>query len=168
MSLFIPLLVAAQFMRRWVPTGFGKWFSPMWLWFLVPNVIILQPWDWDNTKFFIFWALLGSVMVGGLLAGMFKRGPAGVAIASFCLLALDLWAQRLRAEGHRRETDPRGRSVRAGPGARVRHRLSTHRSPGASGSAKRGRRVLGRARLARLHQRGVLGLQGEGLGRGNA
>ena len=90
MSLFIPLLVAAQFMRRWVPTGFGKWFSPMWLWFLVPNVIILQPWDWDNTKFFIFWALLGSVMVGGLLAGMFKRGPAGVAIASFCLLALCL------------------------------------------------------------------------------
>jgi len=90
MSLFIPLLVAAQFMLRWVPTGFGKWFSPMWLWFLVPNVIILQPWDWDNTKFFIFWALLGSVMVGGLLAGMFKRGPAGVAIASFCLLALGL------------------------------------------------------------------------------
>ncbi|HEY5033602.1 MAG TPA: hypothetical protein VIJ30_00595, partial [Candidatus Dormibacteraeota bacterium] len=74
-SVFIPLLIAAQFARRWFPTGFGKWFAPMWLWFLVPNVIVLQPWDWDNTKFFIFWALLGSVMVGGLLAGLFKRGP---------------------------------------------------------------------------------------------
>jgi hypothetical protein len=89
-SLFIPLLIAAQFFPRWFPTGFGKWFAPMWLWFLVPNVIVLQPWDWDNTKFFIFWALLGSVMVGGLLAGMFKRGPAGVAMASVLLVVLGL------------------------------------------------------------------------------
>jgi uncharacterized membrane protein len=62
----------------------------MWLWFLVPNLIILQPWDWDNTKFFIFWALLGSVMVGGLLAGSFKRGPAGVAVASVMLALIGL------------------------------------------------------------------------------
>jgi hypothetical protein len=89
-SLFIPLLLAAHFLQRWFPTGFGKWFAPMWLWFLVPNVIVLQPWDWDNTKFFIFWALLGSVMVGGLLAGMFKRGPVAVAIASVLLVVLGL------------------------------------------------------------------------------
>ena len=88
MSVFIPLLVAAQFLRSWVPTGFGKWFAPMWLWFLVPNLIVLQPWDWDNTKFFIFWALLGSVMVGGLLAGLYKRGPAAAVFASVLLVAL--------------------------------------------------------------------------------
>jgi hypothetical protein len=90
MSVFIPLLIAAQFLRRWFPTGFGKWFAPMWLWFLVPNVIVLQPWDWDNTKFFIFWALLGSVMVGGLLAGLFKRGPGAALFASVLLVALCL------------------------------------------------------------------------------
>jgi hypothetical protein len=90
MSLFIPLLVAAHFLQRWFPTRFGMWFAPMWLWFLVPNVIVLQPWDWDNTKFFIFWALLGSVVVGGLLAGLYKRGPAGVAIASVLLVVLGL------------------------------------------------------------------------------
>ncbi len=89
-SAFIPLLVAAHFVQRWFPTGFGKWFAPMWLWFLVPNVIVLQPWDWDNTKFFIFWALLGSVMVGGLLAGLFKRGPLGAVFASMLLVALVL------------------------------------------------------------------------------
>ena len=89
-SLFVPLLIAARFLQRWFPTGFGKWFTPMWLWFLVPNLIILQPWDWDNTKFFVFWALLGSVMVGGVLAGMFKRGPGGVAIASALLVVLVL------------------------------------------------------------------------------
>jgi hypothetical protein len=89
-SVFIPLLIAAHFVRRWSPTGFGKWFAPMWLWFVVPNVIILQPWNWDNTKFFIFWALLGSVMVGGLLAGLFKRGPGAVAFALVLLVALGL------------------------------------------------------------------------------
>jgi len=89
-SVFIPLLIAAHFLQRWFPTGFGKWYAPMWLWFLVPNLIVLQPWDWDNTKFFIFWALLGSVMVGGVLAGMLKRGPAGVAIASALLVMLGL------------------------------------------------------------------------------
>ena len=89
-SVLIPLLIAAQFARRWFPTGFGKWFAPMWLWFLVPNVIVLQPWDWDNTKFFIFWALLGSVMVAGLLAELFKRGPAAATFAAVLLVALVL------------------------------------------------------------------------------
>src|SRR5712691_10336017 len=45
-SVFIPLLIAAQILRHWFPTAFPKWFAPMWLWFLVPNVIVLQPWEW--------------------------------------------------------------------------------------------------------------------------
>jgi hypothetical protein len=86
-SVFIPLLLAGHVLRHWIPTGFVKWFTPMWLWFLVPNVIVLQPWDWDNTKFFIFWALLGSVVVAGVLVRMFQRGP-GMAIAASVLLLL--------------------------------------------------------------------------------
>ncbi len=89
-SVFIPLLIAAHFLQRWFSTGFGKWFAPMWLWFVVPNVIVLQPWDWDNTKFFIFWALLGSVMVGGALSGLFKKGLIGAAVASVLLVLLAL------------------------------------------------------------------------------
>jgi hypothetical protein len=89
-SVFIPLLVAAHFLRGWIPTGFPKWFAPMWLWFLVPNVIVLQPWDWDNTKFFIFWALLGSVVVGGVLARMLQRGPGSAIVAVMLLVLLGL------------------------------------------------------------------------------
>jgi uncharacterized membrane protein len=59
----------------------------MWLWFVVPNVIVLQPWIWDNTKFFVFWALLGSVVVGGVVAGMLQRGRA-VAVAAVAFLVL--------------------------------------------------------------------------------
>ena len=89
-SVFIPLLVFAHLVRSWIPTGFVTWFSPMWLWFIVPNVIVLQPWDWDNTKFFIFWALLGSIVVGGVLARMFRRGPGAVIVASTLLVLLAL------------------------------------------------------------------------------
>ena len=89
-SVFIPLLLAGHLLRQWIPTGFVKWFTPMWLWFLVPNVILLQPWDWDNTKFFIFWALLGSVVVGGVLARMFQRGPGAAIVAALLLVLLGL------------------------------------------------------------------------------
>ena len=89
-SLLIPLLVTAHLLHRWFPTDFPKWFSPMWLWFVVPNFIVLQPWDWDNTKFFIFWALLGSVTVGGVLAGMFRRGPIAATGAAALLVLLCL------------------------------------------------------------------------------
>ena len=89
-SLLIPLIVAGHFLPRWFPTAFPKWFAPMWLWFLVPNFIVLQPWVWDNTKFFIFWALLGSVVVGGVLAGMLKHRPATAAAAVAILVALCL------------------------------------------------------------------------------
>jgi hypothetical protein len=89
-SVFIPLLVFAHLVRSWIPTGFVKWFSPLWLWFIVPNVIVLQPWDWDNTKFFIFWALFGSILVGGVLARMFRRGPGAVIVASMLLVLLVL------------------------------------------------------------------------------
>jgi hypothetical protein len=89
-SVFIPLLVAGQILRSWIPTAFPKWFAPMWLWFLVPNVIVLQPWDWDNTKFFVFWALLGSILVGAVLARMFQRGPGSAILASGLLVLLGL------------------------------------------------------------------------------
>jgi hypothetical protein len=89
-SVFIPLLVAAQLLRSWIPTAFASWFAPMWLWFLVPNVILLQPWDWDNTKFFVFWALLGSILIGGFLARMFQRGPGSAIVASALLVLLGL------------------------------------------------------------------------------
>jgi hypothetical protein len=89
-SGFIPLLVAAHVLRSWFQTGFVTWFAPMWLWFLVPNVIVLQPWDWDNTKFFIFWALLGSILVGGVLSRMFQRGLDSAIVATALLLTLVL------------------------------------------------------------------------------
>lgn len=54
--------------------------APLWLWFLVPNLIAFHPGEWNNTKFFVFWQLAGSVVVAHLLAGWLRpalrRAPA--------------------------------------------------------------------------------------------
>ncbi len=80
-SLLLPLLIAAHFMYSSFPTGYPKWFAPMWLWFFVPNLLVLQPWVWDNTKFFVFWLLMGSILAGGALAVMFRAGIATSIVA---------------------------------------------------------------------------------------
>lgn len=88
-SLLIPLIIAGHFLNRSLPTRFATWFAPMWLWFAVPSVIVLQPWDWDNTKFFIFFALFGSIVAAAVLAEMFRRGgAASVAAAGMLVLLL--------------------------------------------------------------------------------
>jgi hypothetical protein len=86
LSIFVPLLIVAQVMRGPIRSD-SRWFLPVWLWFIVPNLVLLQPWDWDNTKFFVFWALLGSIVVGRLIAYLFTRGP-GPAFAAAAMLVL--------------------------------------------------------------------------------
>jgi hypothetical protein len=101
-SLLLPVLIAGQVLYRWFPTAYPKWFSPMWLWFAVPNLIVLQPWDWDNTKFFVFWALLGSIVAGGVLAAMLRRGLllATVAVVALVLLGLSGFLDLSRASDY--------------------------------------------------------------------
>ena len=89
-SLLLPLAIAGHALVRWFPTAFPNWFAPMWLWFVVPNVIVLQPWVWDNTKFFIFWSLLASIVVGGVLAGLLRRGAGSAIVAVGAIVVLCL------------------------------------------------------------------------------
>jgi hypothetical protein len=89
-SVFLPLLIAAHVVLRSFPTAFPTWFAPMWLWFAVPNLIVLQPWIWDNTKFFVFWLLLGSILVGALLAKMLRHGPVAAVVAAAMMVLLGL------------------------------------------------------------------------------
>src|SRR5205823_10153460 len=109
-SLLIPLIIAGHIVNRWVPTRFATWFAPMWLWFAVPSMIVLQPWDWDNTKFFIFFALLGSIVVGGVLAALFQRGALG-SVAAAVMLVLMVFGGGLDLARARARTSAPHRSV---------------------------------------------------------
>ena len=90
-SLLIPAMAAAFLWRGVLPPGVGLHLAPVWLWFVVPNFIVFQPWDWDNTKFFAYWALLGALPVGALLARLLRSGldgrVAAYVLATFLLLS---------------------------------------------------------------------------------
>ena len=87
-SVLIPLILAAHIFRRRFPIPFAKWFGPMWLWFIVPCIVILAPWEWDNTKFLIFFALFGSIVAGAFLAELYRRGNAEASTLATALLVL--------------------------------------------------------------------------------
>lgn len=129
-GLFIPLLLVAQFKRGLLPGGFALHFAPLWLWFIVPNLFVFQPWDWDNTKFFVFWYAFGALLVGALLVHLARRSLEGGVLATglavvLCLSgALDISRTFDPAQGRARFTDAAGLQVAAwvrvntSPGAR--------------------------------------------------
>lgn len=88
LSLFVPLLVIAQVCSGVVPDRLRTRFLPLWLWFVIPNLFVLQPWEWDNTKFFVFWALFGSMLVAALVVRIATAGTAGRVLAAACVVLL--------------------------------------------------------------------------------
>ena len=113
LGLFIPLLVYAQstgnllparfaaYLPGWLrfltevgrpllPTAYLKHFGPMWLWFVVPNIWLFHPWDWDNQKFFVYWALLGSLLVAAVVVRAARAGLPGAVAAVAMMLVLCL------------------------------------------------------------------------------
>ena len=93
---FIVLLVLACLWRGTVHARVIVAFLPVWLLWLVPNLVAFHPWAWNNTKYFAFWQLLGVFLVGALvvrIAGLGRGGvvAAGAAVVVLCLSgALDL------------------------------------------------------------------------------
>jgi hypothetical protein len=84
-SLLIPLALATFLSDRWGKPGLRRFLLPAWLLFLLPNVVILQPWDWDNTKWFVWWAILASMLAGLALHQLFRRGTYFAAAGALLL-----------------------------------------------------------------------------------
>ena len=111
-GLFIPLLVLAFFWRRGgerlVRAPLARFYVPFALCFVVPNLLQLSPWIWDNVKFLVYWYVASVPIVALVLAGRMaaRRGmAAGRVLPVFGLLTLvggraRRVARRLRAETH--------------------------------------------------------------------
>jgi len=78
LGLFIPLLVVALFRgtrEGWLSRRHLVLYLPFLAWFVVPNVLKLSPWIWDNIKFLVWWHLASAPIVALLLARLWhKRG----------------------------------------------------------------------------------------------
>ncbi len=110
-GLFIPLLCVALLAGR-VPWGAGpplvngrllRFWLPFVAWFVVPNVVKLAPWTWDNIKVLFYWwvgsAPLVALVIAALWRGRWRGVPRTVAqVAAAGSLAglllagsLDVW-----------------------------------------------------------------------------
>lgn len=67
-GLFILLLLICLLANRLATIRQAKFYLPFALWFIVPNVVKLAPWDWDNIKALVYWSLASCVFVALLLA----------------------------------------------------------------------------------------------------
>jgi hypothetical protein len=91
-GLFIPLLILA-YVWDWEPPLLSRrlllYSLPFLVWFIVPNVLRLAPWLWDNIKVLLFWWLGGAPVIALLLARLWeRRGPASRVVAGALLVAV--------------------------------------------------------------------------------
>lgn len=93
---FLPGLIAVGTLWRAINRELRLHLAPIWLWFIVPNLASFQVWDWDNTKFFLFWSLFGSILAAAVVVELFRRSVEGrvlaVLLVAVCTVtgALDL------------------------------------------------------------------------------
>jgi hypothetical protein len=98
---FIPLLVAALLWRNnkeylVQPRSF-HYYLPFLLCLIVPNLVKIAPWPWDNIEILIYWYVASLPFVGLVLAFWYrKNGAWRTAACGFFLVltlagALDIW-----------------------------------------------------------------------------
>ncbi len=67
-GLFLPLAVVVLVRRGVLSTGFDRAVAvPAWTIFVAMNLVVLAPWEWNNTHFLIIWQLLLAFPIAGLL-----------------------------------------------------------------------------------------------------
>jgi hypothetical protein len=100
LGLFLPALVVAlawRGARPVVEARLLRFYLPLAACFVLPNLVRLSPWIWDNVKFMVWWHVASAVLVALLVARLWRSGGAGRVAAAglFALLtlsgALDLW-----------------------------------------------------------------------------
>jgi hypothetical protein len=76
-GLFIPLLLAAILWRgknNLIKRPVLLFYLPFTLCFIVPNLIRMAPWIWDNIKVLYYWWLASAPLVALLLARLWRQG----------------------------------------------------------------------------------------------
>jgi hypothetical protein len=114
-GLLIPLICAALVWRNGKPSGGQNlvprrllyFYLPFTLCFIIPNLITLAPWVWDNIKVIFYWFIASAPLVALLLARLL-RGKLLMRAASVVLLltltlagALDVWSVAAHVEEFR-------------------------------------------------------------------
>ena len=92
-GLFIPLIFAAILNRGegyLVPKRLLLFYLPFTLCFIVPNVLKMAPWIWDNIKVLYYWWLASAPLVALLLARLWRQSRIRKVIAVLLFVCVTL------------------------------------------------------------------------------
>src|SRR5882762_8507864 len=115
-GLFIPLLVAALLWKSndyLISRKLLVFFVPFTLCFIIPNMLKLAPWVWDNIKVLFYWWIASAPIVALLLARLWEGRPwhrvlaAGLFVVLTLAGALDVFAL-ITKQGEYQEFDHDG------------------------------------------------------------
>lgn len=90
-GLFLPLVVVALALHRLLPRDSYRFLAAFMSIFVIANIVVFQPWDWDNHKVLVYWFLATCILVSSLLVwawrryGTMARGLIAVGIVSMVL-----------------------------------------------------------------------------------
>ena len=92
-GIFIPLIFAAILNRGQgylVPKRLLLFYLPFTLCFIVPNVLKMAPWIWDNIKVLYYWWLASAPLVALLLARLWRQSSIRRVIAVLLFVCVTL------------------------------------------------------------------------------
>ena len=92
-GIFIPLIFAAILNRGegyLVPKRLLLFYAPFTLCFIVPNVLKMAPWIWDNIKVLYYWWLASAPLVALLLARLWRQSSIRKVIAVLLFVCVTL------------------------------------------------------------------------------
>jgi hypothetical protein len=92
-GIFIPLIFAAILSKRdgyVVPKRLLLFYLPFTLCFIIPNVLKMAPWIWDNIKVLYYWWLASAPIVALLLARLWREGRTRRIIAVLLFVCVTL------------------------------------------------------------------------------
>ena len=86
-GLFLLMLVLSLYFQT---ARTRRFYAPFLLCFLVPNVVLLAPWAWDNIKVLLYWYIVSCALVAAFIAQVCQRRKVLWPMAGLILLALTL------------------------------------------------------------------------------
>jgi hypothetical protein len=92
LGLFLPLAIVGLLWRGALAPPARRFLLGLMPAFVVANLFVFQPWDWDNTKLLTFWFLATCILAAAVITALWRtlrapimRAALGIVVASLML-----------------------------------------------------------------------------------
>jgi hypothetical protein len=87
LGAFVPLLLAALAAPDLLPRPASRFLWAFMAIFAIGNLVVFQPWDWDNTKILIYWFLVTSILVAAALTRLWRTQQLVIRVTVVAIVA---------------------------------------------------------------------------------